>query len=304
MINYNCHKTMPGWAENIIGSDNACFVGVKQDSDATLNFDSNELLLEKNQNTNFMQRPKGKLSAQLAAQKLAENFKIDQDLVDRINSIPSHQNTWTAEVYENLWHENMSILQAKKFGGNFVADRKILKSQVSQHSEDYAQSPFQGAYLVQEHADKIVPDSWDWRDVNGENFVSPVRHQDMCGSCYIFASAAELEARIRITTHNQRQPILSTQQVVDCSPYSQGCAGGFPYLIAGKWAAEYGFIDESCYPYEGKDNVCRDPELEQYMSSEDVQNTNQNGGFYSAKSNENGDACYKNRYYSWMYWTG
>ena len=43
-----------------------------------------------------------------------------------------------------------------------------------------------------------------------------------CGSCYSFATMGMLEARIRILTNNTETPILSPQQVVSCSEYSQG----------------------------------------------------------------------------------
>lgn len=79
-----------------------------------------------------------------------------------------------------------------------------------------------------------LPDEFDWRDVNGVNYVSPVRNQQSCGSCYAFGSMAMLEARTRILTNNSRQPVFSTQDVVSCSEYAQGCEGGFPYLIAGE----------------------------------------------------------------------
>ena len=53
-----------------------------------------------------------------------------------------------------------------------------------------------------------------------------------CGSCYSFSSVGMIEARLRVSTNNTEQPILSPQDVVSCSAYSQGCEGGFPYLIA------------------------------------------------------------------------
>uniref|UniRef100_S4R5X7 Dipeptidyl peptidase 1 n=1 Tax=Petromyzon marinus TaxID=7757 RepID=S4R5X7_PETMA len=67
-----------------------------------------------------------------------------------------------------------------------------------------------------------LPTSWDWRNVNGINYVSPIRNQGSCGSCYSFSSMAMLEARIRILTNASQTPILSTQQIVSCSKFSQG----------------------------------------------------------------------------------
>jgi len=45
-----------------------------------------------------------------------------------------------------------------------------------------------------------------------------------------------LESRLRVQTNNTLQVQLSPQDVVSCSQVSQGCAGGFPYLVAGKYA--------------------------------------------------------------------
>ncbi|OTF76585.1 hypothetical protein BLA29_014957, partial [Euroglyphus maynei] len=84
-----------------------------------------------------------------------------------------------------------------------------------------------------------LPESYDWRNVNGINYVSPIRNQGDCGSCYSFASMAMLESRIRIQTNNTLKPVFSPQEIVDCSEYSQGCDGGFGYLIAGKYAQDF-----------------------------------------------------------------
>ena len=37
--------------------------------------------------------------------------------------------------------------------------------------------------------------------------------------------------------------------------HSQGCAGGFPYLIAGKYAEDFGVVEEKCFTYKGSDKV-------------------------------------------------
>lgn len=72
----------------------------------------------------------------------------------------------------------------------------------------------------------MLPESFDWRNINGTNFVSPIRNQGSCGSCYAFASMALAEARFRVQTNNKQRPVFSTQDIVECSSYSQGCEGG------------------------------------------------------------------------------
>ena len=86
--------------------------------------------------------------------------------------------------------------------------------------------------------ESYLPESWDWRQVNGVNYVSDVRNQGSCGSCYAFSSMGMLEARIKILTNNTVSPVLSTQDVVSCSKLSPGCEGGFPYLVAGRYAKD------------------------------------------------------------------
>lgn len=42
------------------------------------------------------------------------------------------------------------------------------------------------------------------------------------------------------------------QDVVSCSLLSQGCDGGFSFLIAGRYAKDQGMVAEECNPYTGK----------------------------------------------------
>lgn len=274
---YNCKKTVPGWASDIFGRQNHCFVAVKDHPMGEP--------LQITEGGDYMKNIP-------VAASLDEPFQVDTDLVTRINSIPD--NSWTAEIYENQW-KDMTVRQAKLQQGPFIGARssghskKLRFTPLNGDPEELKSQETMKPSYTSFTKDRAVPEAWDWRNVDGgQNFVSPVRHQDMCGSCYAFASAAQVEARIRIATNNTVAPVLSTQQVVDCSPYSQGCEGGFPYLIAGKWGADWGFVDETCYPYEGKDSICRDPGLKHALPEHDHIN-------FHAKSD-----C-KNRYYTAMY---
>ena len=94
-----------------------------------------------------------------------------------------------------------------------------------------------------------LPVSWDWRDVDGRNYVPPVRAQASCGACYAIAAVGMLESRLAIASGGRELPSLSVQEVLSCSPYSQGCLGGFPYLV-GKYLTDMGVVSEQCFPLQ------------------------------------------------------
>uniref|UniRef100_A0A0B7BBL3 Dipeptidyl peptidase 1 n=1 Tax=Arion vulgaris TaxID=1028688 RepID=A0A0B7BBL3_9EUPU len=168
-----------------------------------------------------------------------EHIINTQEMVDSINQA---QNLWKAVIYPQF-----KGLTEKDFINMAGGPRSIISS----HPKP--------APLTENHKRLMakLPASFDWRNVNGINYVSPVRDQGGCGSCYAFGSLAMDEARIRILTNNTQQPVFSTQDIVECSSYSQGCGGGFPYLISGKYAEDYGLVLEECNPYKGIDGKCQ-----------------------------------------------
>ena len=118
--------------------------------------------------------------------------------------------------------------------------------------------------------------------MNGVNYVSDVRNQGGCGSCYAFSSMGMLESRVNIMTNNTRRHVFSTQDIVSCSPLSQGCEGGFPYLVAGRYAKDYGVVEEECNPYIGKDGSCSTKHCAKHYSS----GYNYVGGYYGGCSED------------------
>jgi C1A family cysteine protease len=76
-----------------------------------------------------------------------------------------------------------------------------------------------------------LPTKVDWRNVNGRSYVTGVRDQGNCGSCWAFASTAALESRILITSQTPDMDLdLSEQAMVSCDDKNDGCAGGWPDL--------------------------------------------------------------------------
>jgi C1A family cysteine protease len=108
--------------------------------------------------------------------------------------------------------------------------------------------------------EKIValPQRFDWRNNNGENFVTPVRNQGGCGSCWAFAATAGLEA---VTLISQKTPgidlNLSEQILVSTCSSAGDCGGGYPSGAA-SFIKNTGLPLESCYPYRASNSECAD----------------------------------------------
>ncbi len=95
-----------------------------------------------------------------------------------------------------------------------------------------------------------LPASYNWED-SGK--VTGIRNQGGCGSCWIFASVAALEAIYKI--QRQMDLDLSEQQILSCESYEWGCDGGWMETCYQHWKYEYGAIHEANMPYQANDEV-------------------------------------------------
>ena len=104
---------------------------------------------------------------------------------------------------------------------------------------------------------KDAPAQLDWRDMDGADFVTRVKNQMSCGSCWAFATVGPIEANILIQENRPGWDLnLSEQQMVSCcdSPGCNGCNGGFT-TSSFDFAVSPGLVDESCFPYTAHDTT-------------------------------------------------
>jgi len=113
-----------------------------------------------------------------------------------------------------------------------------------------------------------LPKSFDWRKElelmvpPGEDPLGEQIDQGPCGSCYAFAGTMMLQMRFRVQLFKQHgilYPLeLSYKSVVRCSPYTEGCSGGFSYFSA-RVASEIGVPLAECdkdVPAGALDQAC------------------------------------------------
>jgi len=100
-----------------------------------------------------------------------------------------------------------------------------------------------------------LPDSFDWRT---QGAVNPVKNQEQCGSCWAFATVANIEGTAFVAT--KKLVSLSEQELVDCDKATgdEGCSGGLPNnafkdMIQNK----IGLETESAYPYTAQNGKCQ-----------------------------------------------
>ena len=106
-----------------------------------------------------------------------------------------------------------------------------------------------------------APASLDWRS-NGGDFVTPVRNQGGCGSCWAFAATAALESSVLRAQNTPGIDLnLSEQVLISCGSSgghdAGGCGGGTIYpSYASDYIRDTGLPLETCYPYTATDGSC------------------------------------------------
>lgn len=94
---------------------------------------------------------------------------------------------------------------------------------------------------------------WDWRNRHGKNWMTPVRNQRECGSCWAHSVVAVVEAFVNLYYNCLLDYDLSEQEIITCT--QSGCNNGtenraFTYI------KNPGVVNEDCFPYTGTGQDC------------------------------------------------
>lgn len=106
---------------------------------------------------------------------------------------------------------------------------------------------------------------WDWRNRHGKNWMTPVKYQGNCGSCWAFSAIGAVEAWTNLYFNQKLDYDLSEQELVSCVGGNNSCGGGYvTYALC--YIRDNGVIEESCFEYNASQqdcnssNKCQNPE--------------------------------------------
>lgn len=94
----------------------------------------------------------------------------------------------------------------------------------------------------------LTYESIDWRNVQGKNWLGPVRNQANCGACVAFATIAVIEDQLTIDSRSLwKRDAFSQEALFTCG--KGNCNSGWRVETAALVVEKIGVVDSACLPY-------------------------------------------------------
>eukprot|EP00747_Dinoflagellata_sp_TGD_P166414 gnl/TRDRNA2_/TRDRNA2_189164_c0_seq1.p1 gnl/TRDRNA2_/TRDRNA2_189164_c0~~gnl/TRDRNA2_/TRDRNA2_189164_c0_seq1.p1 ORF type:complete len:552 (+),score=122.72 gnl/TRDRNA2_/TRDRNA2_189164_c0_seq1:89-1744(+) len=127
-----------------------------------------------------------------------------------------------------------------------------------------------------------LPESFDWSNISGINYLEPVMDQSECGSCYAASSVRMLTARHKIKINDTEALPWSINFPLFCAEYNQGCNGGYGFLLS-KWSSDVGLLPATCMRYNTSGSCSLECDLKKLEGKRyRVANHRYVGGYYTS----------------------
>ncbi len=97
-------------------------------------------------------------------------------------------------------------------------------------------------------------DEFSWRNRHGQNWLTPVKNQWGCGSCWAFAATGATELLVNLYYNQHLDLDLSEQDLLSCSGGGSCDGGSFP--IADDYIISSGIVNEGCFSYSALPLPC------------------------------------------------
>lgn len=171
-----------------------------------------------------------------------------------------YQNAFEELHRLKVWSDNIKYIQkhnanpthSHKLGANQFAD--LTQAEYSQRYLAPYPSPSNTGGTFMEPHNLLLPASEDWRE---KGYVTGVKNQEKCGSCWSFSTTGSLEGQHYRKTHELVS--LSEQNLIDCSGSygNNGCSGGLMDYAFAYIRSNGGIDTEADYPYNADQGTCR-----------------------------------------------
>merc|ERR1739844_431775 len=191
------------------------------------------------------------------------NFPPNQQNQKSSNEIHDIKSSKADELAETVWHliqkmaKNMKI---QKLRGDrktcVLKDNKFLRG--PRVSSPTPQDTIQSSEL---------PESWDWRNVNGKNYLSWTVNQHIpkyCGSCWAQGTLSAIADRFIVADRKKYANIaFAAQTIINCRA-GGSCEGGNPAGVY-EFMNKVGVPHVTCMNYDAGDHVavedCSKPDM-------------------------------------------
>ncbi|MFA5033868.1 MAG: C1 family peptidase [bacterium] len=145
----------------------------------------------------------------------------------------------------------------KQKGAGWVAGENQFSKMTSEERKSYLGTLTSNEQIPEKEVKQVktLPAYFNWKNKNGVNWMSPVKDQKSCGSCWAFSAVGVVEALINIGENNPTLNYdLSEQTLVTCSG-AGSCGGGYVDKAL-SFIQSTGLPLESCDPYTAADDGC------------------------------------------------
>ena len=97
---------------------------------------------------------------------------------------------------------------------------------------------------------------FDWRNRHGKNWITPIKEQGDCASCWAFSAIATFESYVNLYYNQLLNYDLSEQDILSCGNAGD-CEGGGFLDTSFLYIKDYGVTDELCFNYTATDLSCQ-----------------------------------------------
>jgi len=161
-----------------------------------------------------------------------------------------------------IWQENLKMIEQHNAGGdssmvlrmNHLGDLTNMEYRTMMNGYRSGMNRTHASTFLAPSNLAPLPVAVDWRK---QGYVTPVKNQGQCGSCWAFSTTGSLEGQTFKKTG--KLVSLSEQNLVDCSTSygNNGCEGGLMDQAFQYIKENPGIDTEESYPYEAVDGTCR-----------------------------------------------